>query len=286
VPQVITVPRRQTTAYDTDAQARIAAFEAADGQSLETATKDAINQLVLAIKAASAWDIAAQLLLPCGPRSLAGALVPLKGPAPTNGTGSAGPSQFTSGNYNRKNGLGDASNTAKFLQSNLLSSSVGIYSHALSAYGNIKNTGTGCLIGQYSASGLNVIDLFDYVDVPSYAVGRMFRSGSSSHIPIYNLIVVNSSAATASVIGSRTSESNASIYTDSASSTNTQTIPVYTPTRQFYIFAVNDNGTPNLFSQSVLQFTGIFSQGLSAGQVAALRSAVATYVAAIAAAIE
>jgi hypothetical protein len=35
-----------------------------------------------------------------------------------------------------------------------------------------------------------------------------------------------------------------------------------------------------------LQFTGIFSQGLSAGQVAALRSAVATYVAAIAAAIE
>jgi hypothetical protein len=276
--------RRPVAAYDTDAQARIAAIEAADGQALETATRDAINQLVLAIKAASAWDIAAQLLLQCGPRTLPGMLTPLKGPAPTNGTGSAGPSQFTSGNYNRKTGLGDPSNTAKFLQSNVLSSSVGIYSHALLGHGSIRNTGTACLIGQYSVGAANIIDLFDNVDVPNYAVGRLFRSGSATNAPINYLTVLNSSAATASLIASRTSQSSAALYTDSASATNTQSMPSYSPTRQFYIFAGNDNGNPTAFSQSVLQLTGIFSSGLSAGQAAALRSAAATYVAAIAAA--
>ena len=46
-----------------------------------------------------------------GARTLAGALVPLVGAAPTN-------FNFVSGDYNRKTGLGDPSNTTKYLDSN------------------------------------------------------------------------------------------------------------------------------------------------------------------------
>ena len=85
--------------YDTDAQAYISAVETADGQGLEAAVKDAINSYVLSLKLNSIWTNAIQLLLPCGPRTLAGALIPLKGTAPTNS------GAFVTGDYNRKLGL-------------------------------------------------------------------------------------------------------------------------------------------------------------------------------------
>ena len=96
--------------YDTDAQAYITAVEAADGQALETGVRDAINAFVVGCKADGIWAAIKASCIMAGARTLAGALVPLVGAAPTN-------LNFVSGDYDRKTGLvGDGS--TKYLNSN------------------------------------------------------------------------------------------------------------------------------------------------------------------------
>jgi hypothetical protein len=96
--------------YDTDALTYITAVEAADGQSLEVATKDAINAFVVSCKLDGIWSAIKASCIMAGARTLAGALVPLVGTAPTN-------FNFVSGDYNRKTGLkGDG--TTKYLNAN------------------------------------------------------------------------------------------------------------------------------------------------------------------------
>jgi hypothetical protein len=97
--------------YDEDASDYILAVEAADGQTLEPLTRKAINEFVLGCKADGIWTAIKASCILAGARTLAGALVPLVGTAPTNG----GP--FVSGDYNRKTGLvGDGA--TKYLDSN------------------------------------------------------------------------------------------------------------------------------------------------------------------------
>ena len=95
---------------DADAAVYIAAVEAADGQALETATRVAIHSFVKGCKADGIWTAIKASCILAGARTLAGALVPLVGTAPTN-------VNFVSGDYNRKTGLvGDGS--TKNLQAN------------------------------------------------------------------------------------------------------------------------------------------------------------------------
>jgi hypothetical protein len=105
---MLIVQRRRVSSYDTDAQNYITAVEAADGQTLETAVKDAINAFVVGCKADGIWSAIKASCILAGARTLAGALVPLVGANPTN-------VNFVSGDYNRKlgpkgNGAGGASN--------------------------------------------------------------------------------------------------------------------------------------------------------------------------------
>jgi hypothetical protein len=97
--------------YDVDAGNYIQAVEAADAQALEPATRQAINNFVIGCKQDGIWTAIKASCILAGARTLAGALVPLVGTAPTNN----GP--FVSGDYNRKTGLvGDGS--TKSLNSN------------------------------------------------------------------------------------------------------------------------------------------------------------------------
>ena len=101
-------------AYDTDAQTYITAVESADGQSLETGVKDAINAFVVGCKSDGIWTAIKASCILAGARTLSGALVPLVGTAPTN-------NNFVSGDYNRTAGLtGDGS--TKYLNANRLQS--------------------------------------------------------------------------------------------------------------------------------------------------------------------
>ncbi len=96
--------------FDVDALAYIAAVEVADGQSLESATRLAINAFVKGCKTDGIWNAIKASCILAGARTLSGALVPLRGIAPTN-------FNFVSGDYNRKTGL-VGNGTTKYLDSN------------------------------------------------------------------------------------------------------------------------------------------------------------------------
>ena len=89
----------EETGFDRDAIAYIRAVEEADGAYLETDVKIAVNNLVSGLKADGLWDAIGSSCLLCGPRTLAGALVPLRGAAPTAYGG------WASGDYDRSTGM-------------------------------------------------------------------------------------------------------------------------------------------------------------------------------------
>jgi hypothetical protein len=95
---------------DADAIAYVNAVEAADGQLLEFGVGKAINDFVVGCKLDNTWPAIKASCILAGARTLAGALVPLAGTAPTN-------FYFVSGDYNRKTGLVGNGST-KYLDSN------------------------------------------------------------------------------------------------------------------------------------------------------------------------
>ena len=260
--------------YDTDAGNYIQAVEAADGQVLEGATRQAINNFVMGCKNSGVWDSAAQILLLSGARTLTGALVPLKGPAPTN-------NNFVSGNYNRKTGLGAASNGSKYLTSNVAVTTLGAYSHALFAYGSITGaSGDVVLIGRYD--GANYYSLISLDEWAAYVGGRAFRSGTYF---VGDFPLSSTASAVSCMIGSRTSSTSATLYADGNSFSKSTDLGLNGSAQPLFIFSLNNNGSPITFSTSILQTTGIFSTGLTATQAAALRTDTTTMINAFAAAI-
>jgi len=97
--------RPTSSTLDADAAVYLNAVAQADGQQLEPAVRQAINDFVTGCKADGIWDAIKASCILAGARTLAGALVPLKGPAPGN-------NNFTASDYNRETGLvGDGSTT-------------------------------------------------------------------------------------------------------------------------------------------------------------------------------
>jgi hypothetical protein len=114
--------------YDEDAGNYIQAVEAADTQALEPATRKAINNFVIGCKQDGIWTAIKASCILSGSRTLAGALVPLAGTAPTNIGG-----LFISGDYNRKTGL-KGNGSSKALNSNRSRSADPINSFHCSVY--------------------------------------------------------------------------------------------------------------------------------------------------------
>ena len=100
--------------YDEDAGNYIQAVEGASGdnQALEPATRKAINNFVIGCKQDGIWTAIKASCILAGARTLAGALQPLVGTAPTNVGG-----LFVSGDYTRKTGL-IGNGSTKYLNSN------------------------------------------------------------------------------------------------------------------------------------------------------------------------
>ena len=95
---------------DPDADAYIALVESADDDDLDVGVKVAITNFVVSCKSDGIWDAIKASCILAGARTLNGALVPLKGDAPTN-------FNFVSDDYDRVMGLkGDGS--TKYLDSN------------------------------------------------------------------------------------------------------------------------------------------------------------------------
>jgi hypothetical protein len=132
--------------FDTDASTYIEAVEVADAQALETATRYAINNFVIGCKQDGIWSAIKASCILSGARTLAGALVPLVGTAPTNVNAA-----FVQGDYSRKTGLTGSS--TKNINSNRNNNQEPQDSKHLCFYVSAYNQAT--ILGASSGAGQN-----------------------------------------------------------------------------------------------------------------------------------
>jgi hypothetical protein len=133
--------------YDPDAAAYIAAVEFADGQALEAALKNAINDFVVGLKSDGIWNEINSACILMGARTLSGALIPLKGTAPTS-------INFVSGDYNRTTGL-IGNGSTKYLDTNVANSVMARNNNHHAVYNSTIHSNAFGNTGHYMASGLN-----------------------------------------------------------------------------------------------------------------------------------
>jgi hypothetical protein len=126
-----------TTFADPDVQSYLTRVEEADNQGLEYPVAVAIDEFIRGCKADGIWSAIKASCIMAGARTLAGALVPLVGPAPTN-------IGFVAGDYNRKTGL-VGGGSVKALNSNRARSADPIDSFHASLY--LSTTGGNALFG-------------------------------------------------------------------------------------------------------------------------------------------
>ena len=141
----ISIPGKVALArHDSDVVNYIAAIEAADGQSLESGVKLAYHNFIIGCKADGTWSAIKASCILAGARTLAGALVPLVGTAPTN-------YNFVAGDYDRETGLkGDGS--TKYLDSNRAGNADPQNSAHATIYATTVNTGTRWYMGSNNAA--------------------------------------------------------------------------------------------------------------------------------------
>jgi hypothetical protein len=194
---------------DPDAAVYLSRVEDADGQALEAGVRTAVDQFVLGCKADGIWDAIKASCIMAGARTLAGALVPLKGTAPTNVN-----FNFVSGDYNRKTGLkGDGS--TKYLDSNRNNDDDPQDNQHLSCFITTYPAGFNSALmgsGVFSDSGNSYLLRGAYIGVKSQTGGSVAITGPNSD-PVglfgvsrnnnsnfsYRLIGVNNLASFASV---------------------------------------------------------------------------------------
>lgn len=181
-----------TPQLDPDAKAYIAAVEAADGQALEPAVRVAYDQFIRGCKTDGIWDAIKASCILAGARTLSGALVPLKGTAPTN-------NNFVSGDYDRETGLlGDGS--TKYLNSNRNNNADPQDDFSASAYLTQSDSGLASLIfgaganttgattfGAYAGSSRNRTSVFNSGALTGWTgLGGTSRSTGASYVKRLN----------------------------------------------------------------------------------------------------
>lgn len=226
--------------YDPDALAYLTAVEAADGQSLENSVKIAINTFVVGCKDDGIWNAIVACCIMAGARTHTGALVPLKGNAPTN-------NNFVSGDYSRKLGL-LGNDTDKYLATGYNNNDTTNFpqndSH-ISCYVSASQTdSSGILIGGINSLG-NRLSLH-YNSITNIATRN--RSGSASTV-------------TLAPIGFQgNTRNNSSNFTRRFTTTGGMSESVVggtsgTPTTE--LLGVFASGVPSLFSNARMSFYSI-----------------------------
>jgi hypothetical protein len=231
----------QLGGYDADAAAYIAAVEFADGQALETGVKDAINAFVVGLKADGLWVDIGEACIFMGARTLTGALVPLRGSAPTA-------FNYVVGDYNRTNGL-KGNGTTKYLTSNRTNTADGQNDTHLAVFTNSIATTSG--VSRY------------YMDTIFGVVGRSYLARSTSaqgNFTRLNSATVEYRGPEPPSVGFfGVSRDNSANYTVRTASTN-YTITDASQTRgatKVYQINRNDNGTA--YSDAPLAYYSIGS---------------------------
>ena len=224
---------KESQPLDADAEAYVNAVEVADGQRIEDPVRFAINNFVIGCKADGIWNAIKASCILAGARTLAGALVPLKGAAPTNVGG-----LFVQADYNRKTGLvGDGS--TKYLNSNRNNNADPQNSFHLATYASTIGTTGYAIAAGGSETGTSMLGLFFNV--------QRSRTG----------LAFNNAGGAAGFNGHSRSASGS--YTHRAASTNTTlTATSETPANlSLLVFARGTAASPASLSNARLAFYSI-----------------------------
>jgi hypothetical protein len=194
----------QAGGLDPDANAYILAVEAADGQALEAGVKKAYNTFVKGCKSDGTWNAIKASCIMAGARTLSGALVPLKGTAPTN-------FNFVSGDYNRETGL-LGNGTTKYLVSNRNNNADPQNNKHLAIYLNELPTGISApYIGSGVQSGGSQL-----ARVLSGTFTTRINSGSGSNVALESVGFIGTSRSSSTIINSRVGGITSSVSNASA----------------------------------------------------------------------
>ena len=230
--------------FDPDALDYINRVETADGERLEPRVRTAINQFVLGCKADGIWTSLVTSCIMAGARTVAGAITPLVGNAPTN-------NNFVAGDYSRTLGLlGNDSN--KYLATGYNNNDTTNFpqndSH-ISCYVSASQTdASGVLVGaQNSLGGILNIGYSSQTQIffrSRSATGRLF-----SVAPLgFQASTRNNSAN----FSSRATQSGGSI------SDTTSTVLSTTPNNNLFgVFCGFSSTTANQFSSARMSFYSI-----------------------------
>lgn len=231
--------------FDADALAYITAVETADGQSLEYGVKTAINSFIVGCKVDGIWNAIKSSAILAGARTLTGALVPLKGTAPTN-------FNFVSGDYNRKTGLvGDGS--TKYLDSNRNGNADPQNNAHLLIYASTASTSfsayAGCQTSSINAVGQNGI--FSVAPAGNAPFRSRLTAFDVDHEGTRSLVTATGfigwSRSASGFFIARDTSTNQTISAPSSAST---ALP-------YYIFARNTASAANSFADARLAFYSI-----------------------------
>ena len=239
---------------DADARAYVAAVRTADGQPLEKAVALAIDSVVIGCKADGIWSAVKSSCILMGARTLAGALTPLVGTAPTN-------NNFVSGDYNRKTGLvGNAS--TKFLNSNRKANDDPLNNCHVSVYASTVASGFQMYFGG------EISNAYDAFRNGANVNGRS-RGGATNTL---------TTAAIAGFIGhSRAAASTFTLRAGGSQQTSSVT-SIAAENVNIYVFARNISGTLNLPTDARIAFYSIgesLTLSLLDSRVSSLYSAIA-----------
>lgn len=249
---------------DTDALAYIAAVNAADGSTLEKTAQRAIQTFIAGLKSDGIWSALSLCYVLCGARTLAGALVPLKGPAPTN-------VNFVAADYTRAGLKGDG--TSKYLNTTLNSSTLAALSHHLYVRGvGYETTGDRIACGAYISISSTILAL----DISTALLGgqRGGRSGMTSAGAFFSTGYADGGLGL-----SRTALNSVKAFQNGVlRATKTDSPSWSDPSMTFYLFVLHNSGAAAAasgYTAARLRIATIGS-GLSDAQMTALDTRAAT----------
>jgi hypothetical protein len=131
------------------------AVEAADGSFLETGVKQAINRFIVGLKKDNLWSALKASAILCGARTIAGALVPLAGTAPTA-------YNFVSANYNRETGLIGVPASSTYIDTNRANDADGQDDVHVAAYLTASANNASYVIGANAGGSNNTLAGYDF----------------------------------------------------------------------------------------------------------------------------
>lgn len=222
--------------YDADAETYIAAVEAADGQRLEWGVRQAISQFVAGCKTDGVWTPIKASCILMGARTLAGALTPLVGSAPTN-------VNFVSGDYSRTTGL-VGNNSNKYLNTGRNNNTSGQDDFHLAVFGEDPNKAN----TSYGGAGNTTAAGSTYLNTVAASLYGQCRSTTLDAVGVPRL------AMNRTFYGMNRSSSTAFTYQFCGYSVNVTRTSGTPYDGNIYIFARNDGGTAAAYTNARLAF--------------------------------